>query len=334
MKIIKKLVSILIIIGFSLAQTACARCCVTTDLIKRIDDESKQPPKVVRYVDRIDKVISAYINDEEKELTICVEGKLAEKTTMQQFALKTSIDVEQLKNQPPKGIKYELKEGKIPTIQMERHTVIHSCPAQPTNTRTLMTANFNVDKDSLLGRKLNIFDLARTVEEKLASVYIKNNKQERDFMAKNPDKFQNIDLMEFARLLQPIQEKSDSVLYVSMDKPHSQYLTYTNYPPLVVQIGGGMSIAASKSIPKGSSPPPENQITYAYRQEPFRQVYNPAKFDEQHFVVFKIKEEEKIIPNTPRESYFAIPSAIIADILLIPSYLLTALLCPKYCRPM
>lgn len=51
MNIIKKLVNILIIIGFSLQQTACMHCCVTTDLIK----QAEQPPKVVRYIDRIDK---------------------------------------------------------------------------------------------------------------------------------------------------------------------------------------------------------------------------------------------------------------------------------------
>lgn len=95
MNVIKKLVSMLIIIGFSLQQTACMRCCVTTDLIK----QAEQPPKTVRYVDRIDKVVSAYINDEKKELTICVEGKLAEKTTTQKFTLKTSLNVEQLKKQ-------------------------------------------------------------------------------------------------------------------------------------------------------------------------------------------------------------------------------------------
>jgi hypothetical protein len=102
MNMLRKLASVVIIIGLSLQQTACMHCCVTTDLIK----QAEQPPKTVRYVDYIDKVISAYINDEEKELTICVEGKLAEKTTTQKFALKTPLNIEQLKKQPTKGIKY------------------------------------------------------------------------------------------------------------------------------------------------------------------------------------------------------------------------------------
>lgn len=333
MNIIKKLASMLIIIGFSLQQTACMRCCVTTDLMKRAENESKQSPKVVWYVDRIDKVVSAYINDKEKELTICVEGKLAEKTVTQQFALKTSLNVEQLKNQPPKGIKYELRNGKIPTIQMERHTIIPSCPEQPKNTRTLMVKNINFDTENVSG---NQSQMGTTIEEKLASIYRVNNEKERDFIAKNPEKFQNIDPMEFKRLLQPIYEESDSVFYVSMEKPYSsQYLTYTNYPSLTVQSGGASTIVMSAAEPiNRNSSPLNNQPTYVYHEEPFKHVYNPTKFDEQHFVVFKIKEEErKIIPNHFSMNYLALPLGVISDIFLSPFYLLEIILCPPQgCR--
>ena len=327
----KKLISMLIIIGFSLTQTACMRCCVTTDLIKRIDDESKQPPKMVRYVDRVDKVISAYINDEEDELTICVEGKLAEKTTTQQFALKTSLNVEQLKNQPPKGITYQA--GSIPTIQIERHSVIHYCPAQPTNTRTLMTANFNVDKDNISNEPSNTFMKMTTVQEKLASVHIRNNEQERDFIAKNHDKFQNITQLEYFRLLQPIRKKSDSVFYVSMEKTYpSQYLVYTNYRSLTGVI--------EETLPLPFETEPAQRIQrermsslswYTPKQE--IHIINPAKFDGQHFVVFKIKEEEKIIQNHFSMNYLALPLTIVADVLLSPFYLLHVMLCPPQgCR--
>jgi hypothetical protein len=330
---VKKLISMLIIIGFSLTQTACMRCCVTTDLIKRIDDESKQPPKVVRYVDRVDKVISAYINDEEDELTICVEGKLAEKTMTQQFALKTSLNVEQLKNQPPKGITYQA--GNIPTIQMERHTVISSCPEQPTNARTLMAKNINFDKENVSSNQSH---METTIEGKLAALHLINDEKIHDFRTKNPEKFRYIvpgSSSEFVKLLQPIYEKSDSVFYVSIEKPYpSQYLTYTNYPPLVAQIGGFSPIAQPAAPPiNKDSPPPENQTVYVYQEEPLTYVYNPEKFDGKHFVVFKIKEEKKIIQNHFSMNYLALPLTIVADVLLSPFYLLEIILCPPQgCR--
>lgn len=328
MNIFKKLASVAIIIGFSLQQTACMRCCVTTDLLKRAEETNKSPT-VVQLVDRIDKVISAYINDEEKELTICVEGKLAEKTTTQKFALKTSLNIEQLKNQPPKGIKYQA--GKIPTIQMERHTVIHYCPEQPANTRTLMTKNVNFDKENV---PINQPHMETTIEGKLAALHLINDEKINDFRAKNPEKFQNIDPMEAKILLQPIYEKSNGVFYVLIEKPYSsRYLVYTDYPSLTVQSGGASAVVMPAAEPiNGNSSQLNNQPTYVYEEEPFKYVYNPAKFDEQHFVTFVIKGEEKIISNNFNINYLALPLGVISDVILSPFYLLEIILCPRGCR--
>lgn len=132
-KIIKKCMNILLVVIFLLQQTGCATIWL-----------HNQPPKRTYYQYRIDKVISAYMNKLENQLTICLEGTLniSDKSpTPQIFALQIPVTMEQLKQTPANGIRYSVFNDKIPSVEIAHSAVLPYCPNQSATDRSVAIDN-------------------------------------------------------------------------------------------------------------------------------------------------------------------------------------------------